>query len=134
MSRNPLLLFAAILNKKPPLAPSWPNLNSLSFGWQAFTGPTSTCVIWPIMGFNIIFFSCTCLMVCLQVKVLLLLTFLSNSQMILLIRSKIWVKIRKFPSVACRSQLIYHLYSWWASSGKPWQKFVAQEWERRNIY
>ena len=40
MSQNPLLLLAAILNKNPPLAHRWPNLGSLSFGWQAFVGPT----------------------------------------------------------------------------------------------
>ena len=42
-------------------------------------------------------------MVCLQGKLSLLLTFLCNYQMILLIRSKIRVEIRKFPSVAHRS-------------------------------
>ena len=39
MSQYPLLLLAAILNKKPPLGHRWPNLGSLSFGWQAFIGP-----------------------------------------------------------------------------------------------
>ena len=42
-------------------------------------------------------------MVWLQGKLSLLLTFLCNSQMILLIRSKMRVKIRKFPSVAHHS-------------------------------
>ena len=50
MSQYPLLLLTAILNKKPPLAHRWPNLGSLSFGWQAFTGPALAWVIRPLIG------------------------------------------------------------------------------------
>ena len=50
VSQNPLLLLAAILNKKPPLSYHWPNLGSLSFGWQDFIEPTLAWVIQLLMG------------------------------------------------------------------------------------
>ena len=68
-------------------------------------------------------------MVYLQGKLSLVLTFLYNSQMILLIQSKIQVKIRKFPSLAHRTWE-HSLYTTAIVGGLPVENLERNLWHK----